>query len=385
MLFYRRIPTVFMVFFSSLECAIIGKSNKQAIGYKGSNRGNNHKTDKEAQRMKRLSELLLSSAVLVSLLVGCSKPELEHIPETEAETLENMEVLTIGTADNGGTMYPAGYALAEVISSQDPLIKVNISASTGSAYNAEQILNGQFDMGLVSGDVAYETYFSSEAEAQEYVLEPSKYDLVAIGAVYVSISNWMTPADSGLEYVHDLRNGSASIGLDGSTTELSAKIALEALGIDINDVVLSNKGFHAGSRAVKEGKLDAVHGLAGIPIPSMSALAEEVPSRLLRYTKEELERILEENPYYYITTIPAGTYPGQEEDVDTFGVKCLLCVRNDMDRELVYRITECIDKSLEELREQHEAMGAMLEPGFVNENLPIPLHSGARQYYREKR
>ncbi len=333
--------------------------------------------------MKRLSAVFLSAVFLGSMLCGCSQPEAESMPETEVETQESMKVLTIGTADNGGTMYPAGHALAEVISSQDPLIKVNISASTGSAYNAEQILNGQFDMGLVSGDVAYETYFSSEA--QEYVLEPSKYDLVAIGAVYVSISNWMAPKSTRLVYVHDLKNGSASIGLDGSTTELSARIALTAVGLDESDIALSNQGFNAGSEAVKEGGLDAVHGLAGIPIPSMVDLASEVPSRLLRYTEEELQEILEENPYYYVTTIPAGTYPGQERDVETFGVKCLLCVRNDMDRKLAYRITECIDKSIDELTEKHAAMGAMKEVGFMNEELPIPLHPGAREYYRKKR
>ena len=45
-----------------------------------------------------------------------------------------------------------------------------------------------------------------------------------------------------------------------------------------------------------------------------------VTLRLELYTPEELETILEKNPVYFPTQLPAGTYPGQEETVDTFGV-----------------------------------------------------------------
>ena len=43
--------------------------------------------------------------------------------------------LTIGTADSGGSMYPAGSVLADVIRESAPDVRVNISASTGSYQN----------------------------------------------------------------------------------------------------------------------------------------------------------------------------------------------------------------------------------------------------------
>lgn len=336
--------------------------------------------------MKRLSAAFFTALLAGSSLSGCAYQNAEQtVTAAETGRDENMTVLTIGTADNGGTMCPVGRALADVISSHDPSIKVNISASTGSAYNAEQILNGQFDMGLVSGDVVYETYFSSESQAQQYVQEPSKYDLAAIGAVYVSVSHWMAPQTSGLFYVHDLQGKRASIGLNGSNTEASARLVLDAVGVKESELALFLEGYYTGMKQVQNEKRDVVHGLAGIPIPSMLELANEMPIRLLRYTEEELQNILEQNPYYYRTEIPAGTYPGQKKAVQTFGVKCLLCVRNDMDRDLVYRITETLDQSVNELAEKHSSMAAMQEVGFVNENLPIPLHPGARAYYQEKK
>ena len=55
-------------------------------------------------------------------------------------------------------MYPVGSAIASVLSGHDEQLKVNLSASNGSYTNVENIKNGQFDMGLVSGDVAFSAY-----------------------------------------------------------------------------------------------------------------------------------------------------------------------------------------------------------------------------------
>ena len=60
------------------------------------------------------------------------------------EADEELHVLTIGTADSGGTMYPVGSALASVLSGHDEQLKVNLSASNGSYTNVENIKNGQF-------------------------------------------------------------------------------------------------------------------------------------------------------------------------------------------------------------------------------------------------
>lgn len=63
---------------------------------------------------------------------------MENLPEVST----GLTVLTIGTADSGGTMYPVGNALAKVISEHDSNIKVNLSASNGSFTNVEWITGG---------------------------------------------------------------------------------------------------------------------------------------------------------------------------------------------------------------------------------------------------
>ena len=59
-----------------------------------------------------------------------------------------------------------------------------------------------------------------------------------------------------------------------------------------SSTTLVNSGLGSGSVAVREGKLDAVHGFAGVPISGLTELAESVPCRLLKYTPAELKTIV---------------------------------------------------------------------------------------------
>lgn len=315
---------------------------------------------------------------LLGLLIsGCQASD-DGSSAASSKKEQTIQVLTIGTADSGGTMYPVGRSIAQVINEYIPEMKINIGASNGSLANVEGLRGGQIDLGLVSGDVAYCAYRGTD----EFVGKPMK-NLRAIGAVYFSCSNWIAKESLDAVYVHDLLGKRIAVGPEGSTTELSARIALQVVGINAENTDLENYGIGSGSKALQDGQLDAVHGLAGIPIGAMERLAEEVPSRFLLYTEEELAEILDDNEQYLRTVIPAGTYPGQTEDVPTFGVKTVLCVSEDMDEELVYNITSILDKSVDDLDELHYSMIAMADPDFVAKNLPVPLHPGAERYYKE--
>ena len=99
------------------------------------------------------------------------------------------------------------------------------------------------------------------------------------------------------------------------------------------------------------------------------------------YTQEELDTILALHPIYTPAVIPAGTYSGQRADIQTFGVKALLCVNASMDKELVRSLTQALWESREALAQEHPAMADMTRDEFLYEDLPIPLHEGAEDFY----
>ena len=167
-------------------------------------------------------------------------------------------------------------------------------------------------------------------------------------------------------------------------TELSARTALKAAGLNIANTALENYSFSASVDSVLNGKLDAVHSFAGIPVHSLTDLASQTPCRLLEYTDEELQKILAASPFYVRATVPAGTYPGQTETLKTFGIKCLLCVDASMDEQLVYTITKILDESREELISAHPSLSNLSDPEYICSQLPIALHPGAEKYYTEQ-
>lgn len=268
-------------------------------------------------------------------------------------------------------MYPVGAAIANVLSSDS--LKVNVGASTGSTMNIQDLTDGNVDLALVSGDAAYEALSKEESQTE----------LRAIAAVFASVSNWLVPTSKNIDYVHDLKGLRIGVGPENSTTELAAQVVIQTIGLDQSDTIQENCGLGAGTQKVLNGELDAIHGFSGIPIGGLSSLAEEVPCRLLRYTTEELDLILASNPVYTPAVIPAHTYTGQSQDVETFGVKCLLCVDSSMDEELVFQITKTLWEHRLTLSQAHPSMSMMEEGAYLYENLPIPLHGGAEQFYRQ--
>ena len=331
------------------------------------------------KKLVKLAPMMLLTFLLG--LSGCSGSTSAdaRVNDHPNEADEELHVLTIGTADSGGTMYPVGSAIASVLSGHDEQLKVNLSASNGSYTNVENIKNGQFDMGLVSGDVAFSAYQGTD----EFSGHPVE-SLRAIGAVYSSLSTWMAPESEHISYVHELAGHHIAVGPEGSTTELSARTALKAAGLNIANTALENYSFSASVDSVLNGKLDAVHSFAGIPVHSLTDLASQTPCRLLEYTDEELQKILAASPFYVRATVPAGTYPGQTETLKTFGIKCLLCVDASMDEQLVYTITKILDESREELISAHPSLSTLSDPEYICSQLPIPLHPGAEKYYTEQ-
>ena len=329
--------------------------------------------------MKNTRRTLLFLICSASLLLNGCAHGLSSAPSSLAEpTASSIRILTIGTADSGGTMYPVGQALAQTISESDTRIKLNLSASNGSSSNVRSLTNGDIDLGLVSGDVAFEAVNGQG----EFAQQPA-HKLRVIAAVYPSLSNWMSLSDSGLSYVHDLKGKRIGVGPQDSTTELSASIILSSMGITAENSAITNCGLGSGADQVKNKLLDSVHGFAGIPIRGLSELADALPCTILKYTEEELRTIIRGNAFYYQDVIPAGTYKGQTEDIPTFGIKCLLCVSADMDEDLVYELTSILARSAGSLKELHGALSSMERKGFMCDELPIELHPGAERFYRE--
>lgn len=287
-------------------------------------------------------------------------------------------ILTFGTGDTGGSLYPAGAALSQTWNNAISGMKCNVQTSTGSFQNVQDVASGEVDVAVATADVVLSGY--NGAGKFESALD----NVRVIGAVYTSVSSGVALKNSGLTYVHDLLGKRVAVGPAASATENSCYDAFNVMGIDANNTSLENLGLGDGADAVGDGILDAAFGFAGLPIGGQLNLAATKDIVVLDYTQEEIDKILAGNAAYIQTTIPAGTYGDfQDYETQTFGVKCLVIVNADMDENLIYDMCKAMNEAAADMAAGNVLLSDMTDPSFLCKDMPIPLHPGAEKYFTE--
>ena len=288
--------------------------------------------------------------------------------------------LTFGTADTGGSMYPAGAAVSQLWTNNVQGVKCNTQTSTGSFQNCQDVSTGEVDVAVATSDVVLNAYNGTGKFADIGKLD----NLRVIGAVYTSVLSGVALKSSGLTYIHDLLGKRVAVGPAASATENATLAAFAAMDITKDNTSLENLGLGDGADSVGDGILDAAFGFAGLPIGGQLNLAATKEIQVLDMTQEEIDKVLAGNAAYIQTKIPAGTYTGQDNDANTFGVKCLIIVTADMDADLVYDLCKAMNEHTEEMAAGNALLKDMTDPSFLCTQMPIPLHDGAQKYYSEQ-
>ena len=325
--------------------------------------------------MKKVLSLILALA-MVFALVACGEKQ----PASDGDASGDGDkpargnvIMTFGTADTGGSMYPAGAAVSQVWTNNVQGVKCNTQTSTGSFQNCQDVSTGEVDVAVATSDVVLNAYNGTGKFADIGKLD----NLRVIGAVYTSVLSGVALKSSGLTYIHDLLGKRVAVGPAASATENATLAAFAAMDITKDNTSLENLGLGDGADSVGDGILDAAIG-------GQLNLAATKEIQVLDMTQEEIDKVLAGNAAYIQTKIPAGTYTGQDNDANTFGVKCLIIVTADMDADLVYDLCKAMNEHTEEMAAGNALLKDMTDPSFLCTQMPIPLHDGAQKYYSEQ-
>lgn len=332
--------------------------------------------------MKKVLSLILALA-MVFALVACGEKQPASDGDASGDgdkSARSNVIMTFGTADTGGSMYPAGAAVSQVWTNNVEGVKCNTQTSTGSFQNCQDVSTGEVDVAVATSDVVLNAYNGTGKFADIGKLD----NLRVIGAVYTSVLSGVALKSSGLTYIHDLLGKRVAVGPAASATENATLAAFGVMGIDSSNTSLENLGLGDGADSVGDGILDAAFGFAGLPIGGQLNLAATKEIQVLDMTQEEIDKVLAGNAAYIQTKIPAGTYTGQDNDANTFGVKCLIIVTADMDADLVYDLCKAMNEHTEEMAAGNALLKDMTDPSFLCTQMPIPLHDGAQKYYSEQ-
>ena len=293
---------------------------------------------------------------------------------TAADTPPTKVVL--GTATKGGGFQLFGQNLAEVINAADPTLQIEEMATRGSKQNLPFLEEGKIDIGLVEGNAARQALDG---------IGRATANLQVLSVMYPNPGMFVVLADSPYQSIDDLQGQSIAFGTRASGLRILAGDVLDGLDlkpdVDFKQVILDKAAD--GPRLVLEKEVVALWG-AGIGWPGFVKVANSpAGARFIAPSPEQVKKILTKHSHLKPMTVPAGTYKGQEVEINSVGLWSLILVRPDLPDKLVYRLARAIHKGQSALAQRLKQGVYTTAQNTVDQVADSRLHPGAATYYRE--
>jgi TRAP transporter TAXI family solute receptor len=280
------------------------------------------------------------------------------------------------TATKGGGFQLFGQNLADVINAQDAGVRVDALPTRGSRQNLALLEAGEMDVGQVEGNAA--------RIALDGIGRPAA-DLQVLSVMYPNPGMFVVRGDSPYRSIDDLKGRPIAFGTRASGLRILANDVLDGLGLspeqDFGQIILERAAD--GPRLVLDGDAGALWG-AGIGWPGFVQIADgPAGGRFIAPSPDQIKQILQRHPHLQRMTVPAGTYTGQVNNIDSIGLWSLILVRPDLDEDTVYRLARAIHEGAPTLVERLAQGRYTTAPNTVKYAPPGRLHPGAARFYRE--
>ena len=316
----------------------------------------------KSMKQKWIAALLAGCMLAALLLTGCSGAK-------------EVKRLRFGVAGEGGVYREFGEAFAALENETDNGT-VELKATAGSAANLRLLTGEYLQLAIAQADLMQDAYnqtgiFKDEEETRGFG---------AVAALYTETCQIIVRADADIASVEDLQGKTVSIGAEESGSEQNALQILAAYGLNDKMVSMVNLNYADAAAQLKAGKVDAIFMTVGAPSPVVAELAQECGIRLLNVDGTAAQRLTSAYSAYSTVTLPAGTYPGQDVDVQTVGVKAVLLASDALSAKQVKQLTELLFANREALAQQ---LGIALDTEQdAVKGVGIPFHAGAAAYYK---
>ena len=293
--------------------------------------------------------------------------------------------MTMGTGGTSGTYYAFGGVLGQYIKNHAS-IDVTVVSTDGSKANIQGIDAGDYQLGTVQSDVmayAWDGTRSFEADG--------KVESFRVVAGLYAESVQLVTMDPNIKSVADLKGKAVSIGAPGSGVYFNAMDVLAAAGLTEADINAQYLSFGDSADGLKDGKIDAAFIVAGAPTAAITELCTTNSAYLVPIDGDIAAKLMADSPFYTVYTIPAGTYNGQAEDVNTVTVKATLIVSASaytgkkwfVSEDDVYKLTKAIFDNVSAIAAEN-GKGAELSIDNATSGMTAPFHAGAAKYFAEK-
>ncbi|MGD0866230.1 MAG: TAXI family TRAP transporter solute-binding subunit [Rhizomicrobium sp.] len=298
----------------------------------------------------------------------------------------------VATGPGGGTYFPVGQALADIISHPPGVARCDVPGacgpsgliasartSDGAFANVLDVNAHRVDAALVQSDVVADAVAGKGAfrklGAQSHIriiadLFPEEVHVVAARNAHIAT-------------IQDLKGKRVSIGAEDSGTIETARALLAAYRIPEWRIAESNDPPDVAAQRLLKGEIDAFVFVGGAPVVLVESLVARGQAVLVPIDGAGRKRLLAQMPNFSLAVIAADAYPGSGA-VQTVSERALWIVNDSEPADLVYGVTRALfnPANREALDDSHPS-AKLIRLQTAIATLPAPLHPGAARFYRE--
>jgi hypothetical protein len=284
--------------------------------------------------------------------------------------------LKMMTGPQGGSWYPLGGAIQSIVEKNVKGVSVQVLPGAGIS-NVKGVQAGKADLG-----------FGNAVSSVDGVNGLPPFDgkagnVCQVATLYFQYFQMVALADSGVKTVGDTKGKVLTTQQKGNTGEQMTRHVLQVYGLGYDEMSKVNHGSYTDSVSqMKDGHAQIFAMITTIPASAVMDLAAARDVRVLEVPNDKLKALQKINKGYDKRIIKAGTYPKQNEDVQTIGTWTHLIGSCKLPEKLVYDITKALAQNTEHLGNVVNAVKG-LTPKDMASDVGVPYHPGARKYYEE--
>ena len=285
--------------------------------------------------------------------------------------------LKLVTGPQGGSWYPLGGAMKNLIEKQLPGTTVQVGPGAGIA-NVKAVEAGKADIGFANSVSTVDAINGNAPFGKKYK------NVCNVATLYPQYFQVVTTKDSGIKTPADLKGKALTTQKKGNTGEQITRDMLHAYGLSYKDLPKVNQGSYTDSvNQLKDG--NAVWFTLGSTAPASSVmdLAAARDVEIVPISDAGLAKMQKINPGYKRIVIKAGTYPKQAADVPTVGYATHVIARCNLDPKIVEGVLKAMVGGLGDMSAIAKAMKATDLKEMARDN-GVPFHKGAIAFYKSK-
>jgi hypothetical protein len=284
--------------------------------------------------------------------------------------------LKLMTGPMGGSWYPLGGAIADILQKNVPGVNLAVAPGGGVA-NIEAVEFDKCDIGFSNSSSAVDGLHGRAP------FKKKMGKMRQLANLYPQYFQMAVMDNSPIKSPADLKGKIIATTPKGHTGTILAEQVLEVYGLSFKDMSkVHHVSYSDGVALMKDGHADVYMVGTTSPASSIMDLAATRKIRLLSLPEDKMQALQKINAGYVKRIIAKGSYQGVDADTVAASYFAHMIISSQLPDDLVYKITKAMVTNLPRLADIVKDMKGVTAKDLA-QDIGVPFHPGALKYYKE--